>query len=281
VADTSLVAAHSCLICRTTRMRPAIYAGAAFLLCPRCGFASLVADRKRVDYWEDPAEAAAQSSFWISGRQKYFRSALALLATLAPGRRLLDIGGGIGYFAEAAISEGWDACTVDISPIATKLAIDRLGDHHVVEQLADISDGSFDMVTMWCVLAHVDDPWRLLGEVRRVLKPAGVLWATTPNFRFQARYAQLRQALRRPLDFARQDHYLHFTERSLAQLLQSSWFESVQFHNVGIMERCLLFQQQLPVFAPLKQTWNRLASGAHTLGLPSYTSELQVTARAC
>ena len=40
---------------------------------------------------------------------------------------------------------------------------------------------SFDTITQGCVLAHVEDPSRLLKECRRVLKSEGRLCLTVPN----------------------------------------------------------------------------------------------------
>jgi ubiquinone/menaquinone biosynthesis C-methylase UbiE len=41
--------------------------------------------------------------------------------------------------------------------------------------------GRFAVVTMWHVLEHVTDPRRILQEVRRILKPGGILVFCVPN----------------------------------------------------------------------------------------------------
>jgi len=41
-------------------------------------------------------------------------------------------------------------------------------------------DGHFDGVLAVAVLEHVADPWRCVGEIRRVLKPKGLVYAATP-----------------------------------------------------------------------------------------------------
>jgi len=42
-------------------------------------------------------------------------------------------------------------------------------------------DGSIDVVTMGCTLAHVAKPLKLLADINRVLVPGGVLILTSPN----------------------------------------------------------------------------------------------------
>ncbi|HUR80227.1 MAG TPA: class I SAM-dependent methyltransferase [Thermoanaerobaculia bacterium] len=42
------------------------------------------------------------------------------------------------------------------------------------------ADASVDAVVIIAVLEHVLDPWRVVGEIHRVLKPGGALYAETP-----------------------------------------------------------------------------------------------------
>ena len=42
-------------------------------------------------------------------------------------------------------------------------------------------DGSFDVVAMWNVLEHVDDPSATLLQVGRLLRPQGLLVFSVPN----------------------------------------------------------------------------------------------------
>ena len=44
-------------------------------------------------------------------------------------------------------------------------------------------DGAFDEVVMRAVLEHLRCPYRVLGEVRRVLKPGGRVRIVVPNAR--------------------------------------------------------------------------------------------------
>jgi 2-polyprenyl-3-methyl-5-hydroxy-6-metoxy-1,4-benzoquinol methylase len=46
---------------------------------------------------------------------------------------------------------------------------------------AGFDDDRFDVVVLSEVVEHLTDPRTLLNEVHRILRPGGLLWATTPN----------------------------------------------------------------------------------------------------
>jgi hypothetical protein len=79
------------------------YAGSTFVECGVCGYAQLCAPEPNAEYWEPSREdKRAGHCYRIGAKQRHFDSSLVLLGDSTPGRRLLDVGGGIGYFAERA-----------------------------------------------------------------------------------------------------------------------------------------------------------------------------------
>jgi ubiquinone/menaquinone biosynthesis C-methylase UbiE len=102
--------------------------------------------------------------------------AVARTIMAAPGRRLLDVGGGTGNYASALRERGWIPTVLDASPDmraqarAKGLAV-AAGDAAALP----LSDGSYHAVTMISML-HLLTDWRAaLDEARRVLAPGGVL----------------------------------------------------------------------------------------------------------
>ncbi len=92
----------------------------------------------------------------------------------APGRRLLDVGGGTGNYAAALREEGWQPVVCDRS--ADMLARAAAKGLETVEgdaQALPFEDASFDAVICVSMLHHVDDRPRALAEQRRVLRPGG------------------------------------------------------------------------------------------------------------
>jgi ubiquinone/menaquinone biosynthesis C-methylase UbiE len=102
--------------------------------------------------------------------------------------RLLDLGCGMGGFAVAAALEGAQVVALDYNPAygsITVLRAARYGLHLPVMVAAGeavpLPAQSFDAVTCWDVLEHVQSPDLLLAELARVLRPGGVLLLTAIN----------------------------------------------------------------------------------------------------
>jgi demethylmenaquinone methyltransferase/2-methoxy-6-polyprenyl-1,4-benzoquinol methylase len=94
----------------------------------------------------------------------------------APGRRLLDIGGGTGNYALALKREGWEPVVADRSPeMLAHAAAKGLETVEADARRLPFPDESFDAATMISMLHHVDDREAALAEARRVLRPGGKL----------------------------------------------------------------------------------------------------------
>jgi len=102
------------------------------------------------------------------------------------GGRLLDIGCGDGLFLKFA-SKYYDAWGIDIDGEAIKAARRK---YHLANVYNTMTMGEFikrfpevrfDVVTLFEVLEHVDDPLKLIRETYQVLKPRGILVLSVPN----------------------------------------------------------------------------------------------------
>jgi len=232
-----------------------------------------------VDYWSGTGAPDPSDDFWVAAKREYFRSALGLFENLVKGRRLLDIGGGVGFFAELALARGWDAYSLDTSPVATENAAARIGPNRAISTLDGLLPDPVDVLTFWCVIAHTRDPRELMVESSRVLRPGGIIWITTPNFDFQKPYSFSRTCFGKPIDFDAEDHVGHFTPRSLRSLLVASGFSAPIFHFCGVNETSLMGCSPSKLEVHGKRSWNCLTFTLAQLGLPNYMSELQATAR--
>lgn len=96
------------------------------------------------------------------------------------GKKVLEIGCGVGTDSGMFASHGADLTAVDISEHSVELANKNLELH---KWKADIrvadaenlpfKDNYFDFVYSWGVLHHAPDTLKAISEVRRVLKPDG------------------------------------------------------------------------------------------------------------
>jgi SAM-dependent methyltransferase len=267
-----------CIVCEA-ESAPRKYAGTSFSECIACGYARLADSAGRDDYWADATLTHPEDPYWREAKQAYFDSALALVGSLGSGRRLLDIGGGVGFFAERACERGWDAVSLDASEKATAVAAGRLGSKRACSDLGLEDGAAFDVATLWCVVAHTYSPGEVVETARRALRPGGHIWITTPNFAYQKRYAAARSIIGRPLDFVRDDHVGHFTASAIKKLLEGEGFHDVRFHFRGITETCIVAGSDGRALIEAKRLWNRIAFRMVRSGFGNLMSELQVTAK--
>lgn len=107
------------------------------------------------------------------------------------GRRCLDAGAGLGFFAEALLDRGAagiTACDVALSQLE-RLRRRRPGIETRVADLMDVGaalDGrTFEIVVSSEVIEHTPDPARAVSELCRCVAPAGWLAISCPNRRWR------------------------------------------------------------------------------------------------
>lgn len=150
-----------------------------------------------------------------------------------PPGRLLDVGCGAGYFLDAGREAGWEVQGVELSPAAVQVGREQLGldiFQGTLEQAA-LQDQAFDILTMFEVLEHLQDPGPVLREAWRVLRPDGLLAVQVPNdldsYRNRVFGPGNRWWIIPPL------HLYYFTASSLTQWLQKSGFTPLYVSSRG------------------------------------------------
>lgn len=109
-------------------------------------------------------------------------------AQFVAGKYVLDAACGTGYGSAILAHDAEKVAGIDISQESVQYAAQKYGDSHVSFQQASVEsipypDSTFDVVVSFETLEHVSEmaQGQFLREIRRVLKPDGVLVMSTPN----------------------------------------------------------------------------------------------------
>lgn len=152
-------------------------------VCPSCG--TYVCDSGYViDQYDDSYYTIATSDLEeIEGRWGFrWRYVLdRIVDRVEPGSSILDVGAGNGYFTKLARDEyGLDATGIEISDASADFARDVLDVELVVEDLA-VHAPTYDVVTAFSVIEHVEQPREMLDALIERVRPGGLLVLATPN----------------------------------------------------------------------------------------------------
>ncbi len=145
--------------------------------------------------------------------------------------RLLDVGCGAGTVLEAARRALWEAEGVEVSrPAVEHLRAQGFAIFHGELAEARYPENHFDVVIASEVIEHLPDPRVLLREAARVLRPGGLLWATTPHSRgASARALGIGWSVVCP-----PEHLHLFSRRGLKNLLKETGFGRVRVATHGV-----------------------------------------------
>lgn len=120
----------------------------------------------------------------INKIEKEEKALFGLLPKDPEGKRLLDIGCGVGDIAYYLKRRGFSVKGIDFSKVAVQKSKEKGIDAGIcdVDQVGLPFEGdSFDVIWATDVIEHVFDPMNLISEMARVIKPSGEIFITVPN----------------------------------------------------------------------------------------------------
>lgn len=134
---------------------------------------------------------------------------------------LLDIGCGSGSFLALMRGKGWDVAGTEVSHLDLRAIAEQSGAKiYRNEEIESLPEASLDVVTLWHVFEHLHKPQWYLKEVRRLLRPGGLLVIEVPNYAsLPARFGKGEWL---QLEVPR--HTMHLTERDIRRFLEHAGF---------------------------------------------------------
>jgi len=146
--------------------------------------------------------------------------------------KLLEIGSYMGIFANEIRNSGWDITCLEPFRAAVKYSREKFK-LNVIEGVLpqpSLADGSFDAAMLVHVIEHMPDPGQNVAEIRRLLKPGGMLVVETP--RFDSLMFKLMGRRERSISITN-GHIYFFTVPTLTKLLEKHGFEITSVDLVG------------------------------------------------
>jgi len=181
----------------------------------------------------------AEAKLIFQGKAKHHRDPnylndLKLIYRYKPSGNFLDIGTNMGFFLSNAKGRNWKLYGVEpsqsLSEIARKYFSLNVKTAFLDE--ANFEDNFFDIVTMTDVFEHITYPKKLLADVRRILKPDGILFIKVPNALFNLFKLYCANIYGHSCHydiFDSYEHVVHYSQITLRKMLERSGFKVVKF----------------------------------------------------
>ena len=249
--------------------------------CSRCGL-QFVSPRLRSDlilagYSEGSDELFVSQA---AARERTFARALKLIEKHTAGRgTLLDIGTAAGSFIHAAAERGWSVSGCEPNRWLCDWGRKNYGLDIKAGTVFDqrYPDHAFDVVTVWDVLEHVEDPKSFLEECHRILKPGGLLVVNYPDIG-----SWIARLMGRRWVFLISVHLYYFTRTTMTELLRRTGFEVADIRpHVQSLEAQYVLKRAEPVAGRLARGLGGVLSGVGLghLHAPYWIGQTLVIAR--
>lgn len=142
--------------------------------------------------------------------------------------KVLDIGCGCGDFLDNISDDRFDKYGVEINPNGYRACKEKqIKIYNQELKSIDFEDNTFDIITLWHVIEHIDNPYDIMATIKRILKSDGILVMATPNT--DSLGFKYGQSLWFHLDTPR--HLILYNKKSIEHLLCQAGFEVVLNKN--------------------------------------------------
>lgn len=232
-----------CLLCKTTLDKYLYKNGYWLYRCGRChlaetdlkrDYSAFVKEFYSQGYYEGDPTRSAYADYELDKPliTKNMQKFLSFVAEKKPTGKLLDVGCAFGYVVELALQKGYDAYGFDPSSFAVQKAGALVGKARIKEgTIAEVKypKASFDVITMFDVFEHLEDPLSDVKKLTSYLKPDGIIIIATGDT--QSIAAKVMK--RRWTFFIPPQHIFFFNRKNVTTLLTKSGLTPFQWHRVG------------------------------------------------
>tara|TARA_B100000508_G_scaffold141097_1_gene146961 strand:- start:53579 stop:54442 length:864 start_codon:yes stop_codon:yes gene_type:complete len=220
-----------CLICSSSQIVPLEgYEEHYLVKCKNCSFVfaqKIPTEQELIEHYQGYGRNDYLSPLTI----KRYEELLDRFESFRKTNKILDVGAGIGYFLEVAKKKGWEVYGTEYTDEAVNICRDK--GIQVEQGKLDPSKydkGSFDVITSFEVLEHINNPVEEINNFKSLLRSGGLVYLTTPNFNSLLRY-------RLKSDYnviVYPEHLSYYTPKTLKKLFLDCGFEKQKIQATGI-----------------------------------------------
>ena len=202
------------------------------VICQDCGLVwSDPLPHNPRSYYEDDYRVAYKGTFTPkpkhilrAGKVALYRRAL-LGKWIAQPKKILDVGTGGGEFAYLLQTLGHDVHGIEPNKGYAAYSKKEYGLNVQVGFIQDIQqpDSSFDLITIWHVLEHTENPFDVLTKLCALLKPEGILVVEVPT---------IEATCQSPKSTFHEAHIFNFNLDTLRKLGKKAGFSEVE-HKIS------------------------------------------------
>lgn len=191
---------RTCLLCNKTKfsllydLKPIENVPFSILKCLNCGLTFIHPLPQKEDiekyyrsYYNLQINSEYSRGISLNYKDTYMseiiNNRLNCLKKYCPYGKLLDIGCGTGVFLDEARENGWEVTGIDIADDAVQYARDKFKLEVFQGELDSINlpAAHFDVITMWDLIEHLENPLAILKKANKILKDKGKIVILTPN----------------------------------------------------------------------------------------------------
>lgn len=151
---------------------------------------------------------------------------------------LVEFGCGEGFFLNQAASAGWDVQGVDFSKFGVEKWHPHLMEHFIVGDSYDYlkkceaNDKKFNVCVLRNVLEHMIDPVFFLNNLKKILKPDGIILITVPNdYSPIQKLAMELKHIDKEFWFAPPDHLYYFNTTNIRPFVEDNGFQVLDMYS--------------------------------------------------
>ncbi len=212
------------------------------LKCNNCSFAFIPQYQRQNIVYENyrDQEVLAEvrkGNNWLKYKRHKLR--INFIRKFIKSGSLFDIGTGWGHFLHTAHKCGYDASGIEISELMHHYAVNDLSLNVKLGDLfkEELPQETFDVVTMWDVLEHLDNPSQALEKANSLLKPGAYIFLQVPQI---DSFIAKRQ--KQNWSMMSLEHLNYFSKDTMRLILENNGFELIKIKSSFEFKLFIMFR---------------------------------------